>query len=164
MNFEDIPPSEEEEVVVLPPAVPEESAPAAAVPVVEDEPAAVDDTLAKFNAEWEAKLAEKREAEFEMQKAARANAEEERAAWNTQRDIRLKAKKDSNRSEEQVLQEALESEVENSKTWERVSKLIDAGESADGKGSDTSRMRKLFIQLKSEPLDVTRAAAAAKGE
>lgn len=92
----------------------------------------------------------------------RAASEEEKANWNTQRDIRLRAKKDSNRSEEQVLQEQLVSESENLKTWERVSKLIDAGEVADNKGSDTSRMRKLFIQLKNEPLEVTRGAVEVK--
>lgn len=61
-----------------------------------------------------------------------------------------------------MLQEQLESEAENLKTWERVSKLIDAAEGVDTKGSDTGRMRKLFIQLKNEPLEVTRGAAEAK--
>ncbi len=91
----------------------------------------------------------------------RAESEEAKANWNTQREIRLKSKKETNRSEEQVLQEQLLSEVDNLKTWERVSKLIDAGEGVDAKGSDTGRMRKLFIQLKNEPLEVTRAAAGA---
>jgi len=116
----------------------------------------------KFNREWNAKLDAKREAEFEKEKKVRAESEEAKSNWNTQRDIRLKAKKDSNRSEEQVLQEQLESEAENLKTWERVSKLIDAAEGVDTKGSDTGRMRKLFIQLKNEPLEVTRGAAEAK--
>lgn len=89
----------------------------------------------------------------------RATAESDRANWNQQRDIKLKAKQDSNRTEEAVLKEQLTSEADNLKTWERVSKLIDAGENVDAKGSDTSRMRKLFIQLKNEPLEVTRAAA-----
>lgn len=119
-------------------------------------------SISKFNKEWNAKLDKKREAEFAKEKAVRAESEEEKSNWNTQRDIRLKAKKESNRSEEHVLQEQLASESENLKTWERVSKLIDAGEVADNKGSDTSRMRKLFIQLKNEPLEVTRGAAEAK--
>jgi hypothetical protein len=71
----------------------------------------------------------------------------------------LKAKKESNRNEEKAKVEQLTSEADNLKTWERVSKLIDAGETVEGKGSDTSRMRKLFIQLKNEPLEVSRAAA-----
>jgi hypothetical protein len=72
----------------------------------------------------------------------------------------LKAKKDKNRTEEQVFKEQIASDSDNSKIWEKVSKLIDAGEGTDNKGTDTGRMRKLFIQLKSEPLEVTRAAGA----
>jgi hypothetical protein len=112
----------------------------------------------KFNREWNIKLEQKRQAEFEQEKAVRAASEEDKNNWNAQREVKLKAKKDSNRSEEAVLKEQLESEADNLKTWERVSKLIDAGETADSKGSDTARMHKLFIQLKNEPLETTRAA------
>lgn len=49
------------------------------------------------------------------------------------------------------------------KTWDRVSKLIDSSaEAVDSKGSDVSRMRKLFIQLKNEPLEHTRGLIEAK--
>jgi hypothetical protein len=90
----------------------------------------------------------------------------------------LTAKKESNRSEEQVHLEALESEVEVMKNWDRVIKLIDTGstgstggtskdsnaskeaEAALARGSDVSRMRKLFIQLKNDPLEVTRGGQA----
>lgn len=64
-----------------------------------------------FNKSWNQKLEAKRAAEFEHEKASRAKAQEDYATWKTQRDIRLNAKKESNRSEEQVLLEALESEV-----------------------------------------------------
>ena len=62
---------------------------------------------------------------------------------------------DSNRSEEQVLLENIESEVDANNNWERVTKLIDAGESADAAKADVTRMRKLFIQLKNEPITTT---------
>ena len=113
-----------------------------------------------FNREWNAKLEEKRAAEFEAMKQVRETAQNELDGWNQQRDLRLVAKKESNRTEEQVKVEQLTSEAEALKTWDRVSKLIDAGEGSDAKGSDVSRMRKLFIQLKNEPLETTRAAAA----
>jgi hypothetical protein len=113
----------------------------------------------KFTKEWNAKLEAKRSAEYEEEKGVISVAQEERDSWATQRDIRLKAKKESNRNEEKAKVEQLTSEADNLKTWERVSKLIDAGETVEGKGSDTSRMRKLFIQLKNEPLEVSRAAA-----
>ncbi len=80
-------------------------------------------------------------------------------SWNTQRSARLTAKKDKNRSEEQVLLENIEYELESGNTWERVGKLIDNDTDADSSKSDTSRMRKLFIQLKNEPLEASRGAA-----
>lgn len=105
------------------------------------------------------KLDTKRAAEYEFEKAARAKAQEELAAWKNQKEIRFNAKKDKNRSEQQVFVETVESEAENLKVWDRVGKLVDANDSGDRKGSDTTRMRKLFIHLKNEPLEVTRAAA-----
>lgn len=149
-------PATEEEIFSVPePAVEEENF------TMPDPDPVEEDALMIFNKEWNATLEEKRAAEFEAEKEARATAEKELAEWNTQREIRLQAKKDSNRSEEQVTVEAVTSEVDAIKTWDRVAKLIDAGETTDAKGSDTSRMRKLFIQLKNEPLETTRAAALA---
>jgi len=80
-------------------------------------------------------------------------AADDLASWNSQRDIRLSAKKNANRQEEQVLLETLESEVDGANVWERVTKLIDANQDAavESKKADTGRMRKLFIQLKNGP-------------
>lgn len=72
----------------------------------------------------------------------------------------MNANKEKNRSEEQVLLEKVEYELESGNSWERVTKLIDNEAEEDDK-SDTSRMRKLFIQLKNEPLEASRGAAAA---
>lgn len=118
-------------------------------------------SLSTFLKEWGKKLDAKRAAESEHEKSTRNKANEEISNWRQQREIRLNAKKEKNRSEEQVLLETLESEVEVLKVWERVTKLIDSSESVPGelKGSDTSCMRKLFIQLKNEPLEVTRGTA-----
>jgi hypothetical protein len=111
----------------------------------------------KFHREWNKRLEDKRAKEFDYEKSSRQAASEELGSWKTQRDVRMNAKKDKNRTEEQVLLETFESETEMLKIWDRVSKLIDTTEAGDSKGSDTSRMRKLFIQLKNEPLESTRA-------
>jgi len=65
-----------------------------------------------------------------------------------------------NRTEEAVKKETMQSEETSLKPWDRIPKLIDNSESlpGDSKGSDVSRMRKLFIQIKNEPLEMTRAA------
>lgn len=88
-----------------------------------------------------------------------SKAGDDMSNWVSQREIRLTAKKESNRSAEQVLLETIESEVDVNNIWERVTKMIDAGaDTPDPVKADTTRMRKLFIQLKNEPLESTRAA------
>ena len=101
-------------------------------------------------------MEEKRAKEYEYEKQVRASAQDELDQWKLQRDARLNAKKDKNRTEEAVVIESLVSEVDAFKLWDRVSKLVDLSENPDKKGQDTSRMRKLFIQLKNEPLEFTR--------
>jgi Tfp pilus assembly protein FimV len=110
-----------------------------------------------FNRRFNATLEERRIAESEAERSTRAKANEDLSNWTLQRDVRLNAKKEKNRSEEQVLLESLESEVEGGNAWERVTKLIDlSADALDKKSSDVSRMRKLFIQLKNEPLEKSR--------
>jgi hypothetical protein len=107
-----------------------------------------------FNQAWALKLNALREKEQEMERSVRASAAEDMAKWTQQRDIRLKAKKDANRSAEQVLLETLESESDPvGNTWERVLKLIPSDtETPDAKKSDTKKMRSLLIQLKTDPV------------
>jgi hypothetical protein len=110
--------------------------------------------------EWNVKLEAKKVAEAEKEAATVAQASTDLADWKGKRDMRLATKKETNRSEEQVMVETLESEAECGNTWDRVSKLIDAGAEALETGkADVTRMRKLFIQLKNEPLEKTRASA-----
>jgi hypothetical protein len=94
----------------------------------------------------------------------KAKAAEDMANWVAQREIRMSAKKDKNRSEEQVLLEGIESDADGNNVWERVTKLIDQSAEPETGKADVTRMRKLFIQLKNEPLERTRAAAAVEAK
>ena len=117
-----------------------------------------EDALTKFNTEWNAKLQQKMEAERAYDRKCEEEANADIENFNTQREIRLNAKKETNRSEEQVFLEQQESELEGN-TWDRVTKLIEGtADDNESDKSDVSRMRKLFIQLKNEPLESTRAA------
>lgn len=143
-----------EDVYDVPPPVPDMSM----MSMMPEPDVFEEDALTVFNKQWKAALDIKLAAEFAHEKQARTKATEDHQSWATQREIRLTAKKESNRSEEQTVLETVESEVELLKTWDRVGKLIDGGVEASElkKGSDTSRMHKLFIQLKNEPLEKTR--------
>jgi len=140
MDFDDFPAPTDEAPAMLPPE-----------PLLPDpEP---QDALSEFNKKFSILIDERRAKEVDVEKSYRVKAGEELSQWGLQRTTRLNAKKEKNRSEEQVLLESLESEVEGSNTWERVTKMVDlATESTDAKKSDNTRMKKLFIQLKNEPV------------
>lgn len=87
-----------------------------------------------------------------MERAVRAAAAEDMAKWTQQREIRLKAKKEANRTEEQVFLESLRADPTGN-VWEQVVKLIPGDSDADVKKStNTGKMKSLFIQLKSDPV------------
>ena len=96
----------------------------------------------------------KRTIELEEENKIKIAAANDLNEWNSQRDMRLASKKDSNRTAEQVFLETLESDIDGVNTWDRVTKLVEASQDvvANDEKADTSRMRKLFIQLKNEPI------------
>lgn len=110
-----------------------------------------DDALSAFNKEWAIKLETKRQSEMKIEEEMKCNAGEELNKWQQQRAIKLQAKKDSNRSEQQVVIESIATGIETGRTWDRVMKLIDSStEIAEKDKSDVSRMRNLFIHLKND--------------
>jgi hypothetical protein len=111
-----------------------------------------------FNREWNEKLELKRQLEERAEEEAKVSASQDLSGWLSQKEVRLNAKKEVNRTEEQVLLEQLESDLDAGNVWDRVTKLIETSVDTpdDPSKSDVSRMRKLFIQLKNEPLEVTR--------
>jgi hypothetical protein len=117
-------------------------------------------SLRAFNREWNQKLETKRQQEEKAEEESKASAAQDIENWKNQRDVRLNAKKEVNRSEEQVLLEQQESDLDAGNVWDRVTKLIESSvdQPDDPNKADVSRMRKLFIQLKNEPLEATRGA------
>jgi hypothetical protein len=113
-----------------------------------------------FNRTWAIALEAKRAEEQAQDAAAKEHAAKEIADWHAQRQAKLNSNKEKNRSEEQVMLEKVEYELESGNSWERVTKLIDNDAEAESDKSDTLRMRKLFIQLKNEPLETSRGATA----
>lgn len=115
-------------------------------------------TCSAFNTEWSKKLEEKKLQEIEAEKATKIKASDDLSNWSKQREIRLSAKKDSNRQEQEVVIETLNSELDTNNVWDRVTKLVDINqESVSADKADTARMKKIFIQLKNDPLEVSRA-------
>mmetsp|Transcript_65346 Transcript_65346/g.181721 ORF Transcript_65346/g.181721 Transcript_65346/m.181721 type:complete len:186 (+) Transcript_65346:76-633(+) len=108
--------------------------------------------------EWEDKHEQKLE-EFSRQEskdkeAKRAEATSQLQKYYADRQDTIAKKKASNRAEEEVMEKSRQDQAPASgaNPWERVAELIDANARAGDNTRDTSRMRSLLIQLKTNPI------------
>eukprot|EP00536_Pseudo-nitzschia_multiseries_P002482 jgi/Psemu1/301411/fgenesh1_kg.33_\ len=140
------PPLEDNAPIVLGPPPVVEDAPAPE-PITPEEPSA----MKKFNEEWQATLAarkaEEDDAKAAMVEAARIAMEE----FQTKAQMKRDAKMAKNREDEQAKLEAIEADLENDNSWQRVSKMVDLTQDGAEDAESTKRMRDIFIQLKNEP-------------
>merc|ERR1719424_1714819 len=136
-------------------------APAAAVDHFSGMPAAQDQgplspVVTKLR-EWEAQheealedLSRKEEAD---RKERRTKASDELTKWYEERTTDTSKKKKTNRADESMAQKAREAaEKPGANPWERVVDLVDTSARTADESQDTSRMRALLIQLKSNPV------------
>ena len=161
-------PAEEEEPapvtdapIILGGAPPVEETPLGAVEDVEDEEEVVESrgessAMAKWNAEWQETLQGRKETEnakkAEMIEAAKISMEN----FNKEREQKRETKMAKNREDEQAKLEAIEADLENDNSWQRVCKMVELTHDGAGDAEDTKRMRDVLILLKN---DAARAAA-----
>eukprot|EP00814_Leptocylindrus_danicus_P011969 CAMPEP_0116049130 /NCGR_PEP_ID=MMETSP0321-20121206/29992_1 /TAXON_ID=163516 /ORGANISM="Leptocylindrus danicus var. danicus, Strain B650" /LENGTH=221 /DNA_ID=CAMNT_0003531519 /DNA_START=3 /DNA_END=668 /DNA_ORIENTATION=+ len=126
----------------------------AEAPVVEEEVGGELTTsvsaMAAFNLEFQETLKLRKESENAAKAAAIAAAEEDLATIAAQRSTKREAKMSKNRSEEQSKLEAMEEDLENDNSWQRVVKLVDLTQDGKDGAQDTKRMRDVFIVLKND--------------
>jgi Clathrin light chain len=138
-----IPEAAEESPDVLATVGGEDAAPEQAV-------ATVPSAMQKFNEEWQITLAARKDEEIakkaEHIESARVALEE----FQKERELKREAKMSKNREDEQAKLEAIEADLENDNSWQRVCKLVDLSHDGAGVSEDTKRMRDLFILLKNE--------------
>ncbi|GLD95557.1 hypothetical protein PINS_up004234 [Pythium insidiosum] len=157
-------------------AVPE---PMASMPAVEE-----DNELTKFMRQYEAEIAQKAQEQEKVGVECKEKAKKDMDQFQTERSRKKESKQQANRVQEQATLEKLAADLESENPWERVVSLVDLevnrkqklaalNNKKDAKNKepepvksskkedeeDLSRMRQLFVQLKAEPLDKTRAAA-----
>jgi len=106
--------------------------------------------MKKFNEEWVQTLSDRKANEdatkAAMIEAARVAMEELQTKQTMFRD----AKMAKNREDEQAKLEAIEADLENDNSWQRVSKMVELTHDGTDDGEDTKRMRDIFITLKNE--------------
>ncbi|RLN52654.1 hypothetical protein BBJ29_009332 [Phytophthora kernoviae] len=154
------------------------------IPAVEE-----DNELTKFMHEYEEKIAIKAQEQEKVAVECKAKAEQDMTQFVTERERIKESKMQSNRVFEQATLEKMVADLQNENPWERVVTLVDLevnrkkklealnnSNKTDNKDQkpvavpakktaedeeDVSRMRQLFVQLKAQPLEQTRAEAVA---
>ncbi|RLN92952.1 hypothetical protein BBJ28_00003351 [Nothophytophthora sp. Chile5] len=166
----------------------EYSAPEVPAEIPADIPAVEEDNeLTKFMAEYEEKIALKAQEQEKVAVECKAKAEQDMAQFLAERERIKEAKVQANRVYEQATLEKMVADLQNENPWERVVTLVDLetnrkqklaalkddkhpeptpakavpAKKASDEEEDVSRMRQLFVQLKAQPLEQTRADAVA---
>jgi hypothetical protein len=106
--------------------------------------------MQKWNAEWQETLLRRKEEEgarkAELVEAARIALEQ----MQQEREHKREAKMGKNREDEQVKLEAIEADLENDNSWQRVCKMIELSHDSSQKTADVKRMRDILIGLKND--------------
>jgi hypothetical protein len=152
-----MPPAEDAPIVLGPPIgdVTDESPDVFANVGGEDAAAAqavttVPSAMQKFNEEWQVTLAARKDEEIAMKAEHVESARVALEQFQKERELKREAKMSKNREDEQAKLEAIEADLENDNSWQRVCKLVDLSHDSAEAGEDTKRMRDVFILLKNE--------------
>lgn len=107
--------------------------------------------MQKWNAEWQETLLVRKEEEnsrrAELVEAARTALEQ----FQAERDVRRESKMAKNREDEQAKLEAIEADLENDNSWQKVCKMVELSHDSTKQAQDVKRMRDLLILLKNNP-------------
>lgn len=107
--------------------------------------------MQKFNEEWQATLLQRKDEENARKVELAAAAEEAMKVFHQQRESKRESKMATNRSDEQEKLEAIEADLENDNSWQRVCKMVELSHDSGDTTADVKRMRDVMILLKNEP-------------
>merc|ERR1719416_145396 len=110
--------------------------------------------MAKWNEEWQQTLLARKEEENAIKAASVEKAREDIAAFQAGRERRREGRMAKNRSDEQDKLEAIEADLENDNSFQRVVKMIELNQDSGDGAADTGRMRDVLVLLKNEPARV----------
>ncbi|KAL3823111.1 hypothetical protein ACHAXA_006441 [Cyclostephanos tholiformis] len=107
--------------------------------------------MAKWNEEWQATLLARKEEENAIKASHVEKAAEDVKAFLAEREKRREMRMAKNRSDEQEKLEAIEADLENDNSWQKVVKMIDLTQDSSEGAGDTSRMKDILVLLKNDP-------------
>lgn len=119
-----------------------------------DEPAAPVSTepspMQIWNDKWQETLVTRKDEETAAKAALLEEAKVALEAFQKERESKREAAMAKNREDEQAKLEAIEADLENDNSWQKVCKLVDLNAESDST-ADVKRMRDVMILLKNEP-------------
>ena len=109
-----------------------------------------------WNDEWQATLLVRKEEENARRAELLEEARVALEAFQKECDVKRESIMTKNREDEQVKLEAIEADLENDNSWQRVCKMVELQHESTDKSQDVKRMRDVMILLKN---DTAKAAA-----
>lgn len=107
--------------------------------------------MQKWNDEWQTTLLARKDEENAQKATDVETARAEIEAFQAEREKRREARMVKNRSEEQDKLEAIEADLENDNSWQKVVKMIELNQDSSEGAENTGRMRDVLVLLKNEP-------------
>ena len=116
-------------------------------PIENSEPA----PMTLWNNEWQVTLKQRRDEENSQKGAAMEKAEADLSNLSAQREAKRESRISKNRADEQDKLEAIEADLENDNSWQRVVKMVELNQDALEASKDCTRMKDVLILLKNDP-------------
>jgi hypothetical protein len=107
--------------------------------------------MQKWNDEWQQTLLARKDEENAKKASDVETARAEIEAFQAEREKRREARMVKNRLEEQDKLEAIEADLENDNSWQKVVKMIELNQDSTDGAESTGRMRDVLVLLKNEP-------------
>jgi hypothetical protein len=111
--------------------------------------------MAKFNEAWQQTLVERKDEENSFKAEYIAKAEETLKNFAAQREQKRENKMKANRADEQGKLEAIEADLENDNSWQKVCKMVELNLESQTDSADIKRMRDVLIVLKNDTQKAT---------
>lgn len=104
-----------------------------------------------WNNEWQETLKTRKDEEAAKKAEYLEAARVALAQFEADREAQRESTMTKNREDEQTKLEAIEADLENDTSWQRVCKLVELQHDSSSEAQDVKRMRDVMIMLKNEP-------------
>lgn len=111
--------------------------------------------MAKWNYEWQETLKERKDQENSLKAEMLETARLELENFQAEREKKKEARIAKNREDEQAKLEAIEADLENDNSWQRLVKMVELSHDSTDKAQDVKRMRDVMIYLKNDEARAT---------